>query len=130
MKTNKLLKSFLKKRDTALVNQFAAIISISIFVIVIFMSVYYIFTSSILIKSTQYDKENNLRKIINAVVEAVNKENYSVLESFNSNNLVSFIAIVDKKSNKYLWSTVSNFQGKTFTTKEAFAIDNPRPLPS
>lgn len=108
-----------KHNNKTLVNQFTAIISISIFTTVIFMSIYYLYATTVLINHNQIDKNNN-RDILSSIVfesgiESLNQHDFAVVDKITKkltkNNLILYAGIIDKSTDKYIWSSVNDWIG-------------------
>ena len=102
-------------------DRFSIIISLSIFISVLFTSIYNLYASYSVINFYQMTKELNYKSISNAFFESVkseiNKNDFSGFESISKNmvknNVLLYVGVIDKSSKKYLWSSVEELKNTT-----------------
>lgn len=112
-------KNIFKKKDKTIKGKFTAILSISIYTTIIFLSIYYFYSSSVLIRQDRTNEEINYSSIANVIFntaqEDLTKGNFNELSKISKNlivnNLVFYTAVVDRHSGKYIWSSLKNLTG-------------------
>ncbi|MDD3013018.1 MAG: ATP-binding protein [Candidatus Gastranaerophilales bacterium] len=115
----KLIDQITKKRKQSLVDRFTFIISISIFMTSFFVSGFNIYSSFAII--SQYQKDNDIyyNTLTNSIYENAKQDlkdkkfdniDY-ITNQLIKNNLVLFVGIIDKKSNKYIWASINEIVG-------------------
>lgn len=107
------------KKKNSLVNKFSGIISISIFTTVVFLSVYYLYTSTVLIKQNKVEKDGFYNSVISLAKgkaeAAINSGRWDNMEEFSSeivkHDLVLYVTITDSHNGKVVWSSIKQTNG-------------------
>ncbi len=128
MKTKNTAESRIKRKKFALVTKFAFIISISIAFTVFFVAAFNNYASTIIVEQYKADKKSEFRAISNLVHKKYDEVFFGgneVPESFKNfisglieNNLVFQVRIVNKVTDKQVWSSNEFVRKKDINTRE------------
>lgn len=120
MTAKNITESKVKRKRVALVTKFAIIIGISITYSVFFVAAYNIYASSPIIEQYKLDKDTEFNSISNLIhneykniyfSEGISGEFEKLVYNLIQNNLVLHVGIVDKETNRYIWSSDEQLKG-------------------
>jgi len=115
MKKEKVIRT-----KVALVSKFTTIIGVSIFYAVFFIAAYNLYASTPIIKQYKIDQNQNFASVSNVLYTSANQDlkmgknysnTYQLAKSFVDNNMLLYAGLIDNRTQKYVWTTVSNIAG-------------------
>ena len=106
-------------KSESLVNRFAMIIGTSIFITLFFIAAYNLYASIPIIKQYRVDKDFNHESLSRVIFQNFKKDvgqaEYADLANISrsliNNDLILYVNVIDKSSNKYMWSSLSGLIG-------------------
>jgi signal transduction histidine kinase len=128
------MKKEIIRTKAALVSKFTFIIGVSVFLTVLFISAYNLSATTSIIKQFKIDENQQISSISNTLYSSANSDlktgnnfnnTYQLAKNLAENNLILYAALIDTKTQKYLWTTVDNIAGTKANIKQnTFKVGN------